>query len=646
MADWREQILGEFHPQIARLTLAYDPDELLLEQQMLDALQERGFAVMVYDEPVQFRFVFELEHRSLWDDGDQHELIVIVPERAQNVPYDLVSVARQVSFSIGELFPNLNSRVLSCLDRAEFDAVSEALEHFPPGILGENATKDFLLRHVFEIAPELIKSPVDLMRVILRRHYSSQRIPEELDQRLLGILRRNFAFADLPLERILSDREAFLEFLQEHWARYITESDGGFIPFEHHDIRIYIDSYFAEGLLTPVEVSASRRTALTWQSIGVISMAGDEHRQRLNKLIESIKHSIPDANARYTDWCRFAFRWAELQTATLGESAETEAISRDKSEYDGLAVDVDSTFRAWMMSHYGGLANLPPHPPVMVHHIPRMLARRLSEGAQRVAMLVIDGLSLAQWRGIRDIVYRSTPHLAFREAGCFAWVPTLTSVSRQAMFAGVAPIFFPDSINQTNRESTLWTRFWSEHGLKADQVGYLRGIGTENVSDAVALIEEPSLKALGLVLDTVDRIMHGMELGAAGMLSQVRHWAATDSFAELLRQLIKNRFHVVIASDHGNIEATGCGRPSEGSILEMKGERVRIYQDIMARDNAAKLHPEATPWCLPSLPPQYLPLFAPERRAFIQDGNRIVAHGGISIDEIIVPVIEVGEKLA
>ena len=35
MADWREQILREFTPQVARLTLVADPDGLLLEEGIL-----------------------------------------------------------------------------------------------------------------------------------------------------------------------------------------------------------------------------------------------------------------------------------------------------------------------------------------------------------------------------------------------------------------------------------------------------------------------------------------------------------------------------------------------------------------------------------------------------------------------------------
>jgi len=54
-----------------------------------------------------------------------------------------------------------------------------------------------------------------------------------------------------------------------------------------------------------------------------------------------------------------------------------------------------------------------------------------------------------------------------------------------------------------------------------------------------------------------------VELGTAGMHNQVRQWALRF-IAQLLDLLLNHSFRVFLTSDHGNIEATGIGRPSEG----------------------------------------------------------------------------------
>ncbi len=65
--------------------------------------------------------------------------------------------ARKLSFVLADVFPQLSYPVLRALEPQYLDLLYEAQLRFSPGVLGENATKDFILRHVFEIAAELIK---------------------------------------------------------------------------------------------------------------------------------------------------------------------------------------------------------------------------------------------------------------------------------------------------------------------------------------------------------------------------------------------------------------------------------------------------------------------------------------------------------
>jgi hypothetical protein len=54
------------------------------------------------------------------------------------------------------------------------------------------------------------------------------------------------------------------------------------------------------------------------------------------------------------------------------------------------------------------------------------------------------------------------------------------------------------------------------------------------------------MRVVGLVVDKVDRIMHGMELGAAGMHNQVRQWTTQGYMAQLLDLLLDHGFQVTI----------------------------------------------------------------------------------------------------
>jgi hypothetical protein len=143
------------------------------------------------------------------------------------------------------------------------------------------------------------------------------------------------------------------------------------------------------------------------------------------------------------------------------------------------------------------------------------------------------------------------------------------------------------------------------------------------------------------VVDKVDRIMHGMELGTAGMHNQVAQWGSTGFLVSAITMLVTSGFDVYITSDHGNVEAAGLGRPREGMLADVKGERVRIFPNEMLRAATASKFEKAIPWAPVGLPDEYFPLLAPGRCAFIPNGQITVAHGGITIEEVIVPFVHV-----
>lgn len=279
----------------------------------------------------------------------------------------------------------------------------------------------------------------------------------------------------------------------------------------------------------------------------------------------------------------------------------------------------------------------------MLHQIPRFLMRQLEEQAiQKVALLVLDGLALDQWLVLQAVLHIQRPHLKFRSEAVFAWLPTITSVSRQAVFAGKPPIYFASSIHRTDREAILWKQFWAEQGLSSVEVTYAKGLGEEpSLSSVEELLSHPKVRVAGLVVDKVDKIMHGMQLGTAGMHNQVRQWAITGFMTNLLDQLHHHGFSVFLTSDHGNIEAAGIGRPSEGATADLRGERVRVYDHHLLRANVKANFPNATEWSTLGLPEDYLPLLAPGRTAFIPEGESIVGHGGISLEELVVPFIQI-----
>jgi len=662
MSSWRDAILKDFVPNVSKLTLVADPDGLLTEEKLVIALRKRGFDLVEFTDPVEFRYVYESKYRAIWDRGEHTDLIVILrvqDRELEGLPYDLLQAGRKLSFNLGALFPNLSYPVIEKLDRSLLDAIYEAQRKTSPDRMGDNATKDFVLRHAFGIAAELITTDVELLRALLRMHYATATMPAVLSDRLVQVLSGTTCFAKWPLADIVPDGEAFFAFLQERWPVFLdgvstkgevredTEEYGlqypgpTALPFDHQDIRVYIDNLFLEGKLTPVAKPGVDVQKQSWMRSGIADTSAQDQALRLEKLFALIARDQPTAESRHLDWIAFALRWAEL-SALVHTANGPEAVSK----LSDLRGKLNASFRKWLQQNYAGLINLPPTTPAMVHHVPRHMARVLEDAdTARTALIVVDGLALDQWVTLRQVIQEQDTHLVMRETAAFAWIPTLTSVSRQAIFSGKPPLYFPSSIGTTNSENNLWRQFWEGAGLSRLDVAYKRGLGSGDVEAALEDTIHPTrTRAAGVVIDTVDKIMHGMQLGAAGMHNQIRQWAQDGFLLKLATYLLDQGFDVWLTSDHGNIECRGAGRPSEGVVADTRGERARIYPSPELRQGVAEKFPAAVEWQQIGLPAEFFPLLADGEDAFIKPGETTVAHGGIAIEEVLVPLVKIERR--
>ena len=647
--NWRDHILKNLQPGVSRLTLVADPDGLLLEEDVLSALGDMGFDVLTFSDPITFRYAYEANYRSRWDRGEAAHLIVVVqggPQELRRLPFDVWRKGHKLFFSLADIFPKLSYPVVAAMEKSDLDKLYRAYQDYNGPVLGEKATKDFILKRVFGIIPDLINSPVELMKMLLSRHCNFVTVPSILDEHLINYLREKSVFKDWPLEDIIPSREAFFAFLQEQWRRFLESTARGEkfteVPFDHYDIRVYIDNLFLEGSLRPVPV-ASTEGMPAWVLAGVLFDKQAEERRRIKWLLEKIRQDLPGETASHRDWQRLAVLWAELLVLSgeLNQDIKTES----KPQIEELHDQLEERFASWMLVRYGSLANLSyTSKPVMVHHIPRYLAHlRAKEGAKNIALLVIDGLALDQWLVIRNFLRDRCPAWRLEENQVFAWVPTLTSISRQALFAAEPPLYFKGSLTTTSKEEQHWHKFWEDSGVRRGNTYYRKGLGDELASEIGEFLGS-QFEIVGLVIDKVDRIMHGMELGTAGMHQQIRLWAEQGYLIQLIDHLLKNKFAVYLTSDHGNIAARGRGRLPDGVLAESRGERARIYHYEVFRQQMMEEIENAIRWPGFGLPQAYSVLLARGRSAFVSKGEEIVSHGGISLEEVVVPFVRIWEE--
>lgn len=652
MAHWRDTILKNFKPKISRLTLVADPDGLLTEEGMLSAIRDRGFDLIPFDDPIAFRFAYESQYRSNWNKGKNTDLVVVLRSAEQQLnklPYDLLKAGRRLTFALHQLFPKLNYPVIAGLDRSYLDAVDEGYQKHDGEQLTERETKDFVLMHCFSIVPQLINKPIDLMKVLLSLHSRKVSLPDVLVEYLVESLAKNAAFEMWPLAAILPSRESFLRFLQDEWKAFLAAqadpSRSCRVPFSHEDVRVYIDTFFLEGSLTPVEQENAPKLP-AWAQTGVVHDPRADALRRFRGLWRKFEAELPSTDVSHREWQRAAQRWAELVVLRWEWDESLEDV--DRTAWGELQATVEDSFGQWMMKRYGSLHNLPYHQqPVMVHQISRFMAvERTRKRLLKIALLVLDGLAFDQWLLLRKSLQDYDKAWQFEESAAFSWVPTLTSVSRQSIFAGEPPLYFPDSLATTSREKNHWLRFWEDQGVHRASVDLVTSLDGPNDPKLESALGNSRLSVLGIVWNKVDDIMHGMQMQTAGMHNQIRLWATQGHLHKLLMRLQEESFFIYLTADHGNVTATGVGNPREGVLAETRGNRARIYDRPEFLEEVASKFPESLRWSNHGLPPARHVLLANNLKAFTEAGDEVVSHGGIALEEVMVPFVLISRGVA
>ncbi len=196
-------------------------------------------------------------------------------------------------------------------------------------------------------------------------------------------------------------------------------------------------------------------------------------------------------------------------------------------------------------------------------------------------------------------------------------------------------------------EARAWELFWSREGV-ATTACKLLSLSLDRGIDQLPELQDPQIKFWCLIEDTPDKLAHNATLGAADQQTSLRLWLdpAHDQnsipIEKLIDSYLDRGYSVFIASDHGHVEATGFGQPSEGLLAQTRGKRARIYQDRLAALRVQNAFPDTILWDNDGiLPDQMVALMPSGRDAFAPSGEVVVTHGGISIEEVIVPFIQI-----
>ncbi len=598
---WLDRQLAEAHDRSGSPVVVVDPDGLL-DDATAGALGEL------------WRAVDYLSLRRLWEEhgrraplSPRQVFVVCSAEftEARSLPWDIERGATVVviRWPVGPEWRTIARQ----LPPALFDLLADLAV---PGTSPEAVVVELLCEGLGVVLPAPSASS-ELEAVV--RLIASHLVPDPLWVLVRPLVRDVLALG-------LCQPTPDLAPLQGAWAQWLSLGDRATHAATLRDAGAGLGALFASGLLRPEPLTADGLPA--WSRLGATQPGPAE---RMADLLDAPPRPWPPKTA--ADWVAAASWWGDVRAAAAAASpAPAALVNRALETWEEL----DEAFQLWLRSGYSLLFSSTRSHPITLDQVAPFLARRHGATGRRQLLVLVDGMGFAQWSQLR----RALAVEVVDATGCFAMCPTLTSVSRQAVFAGAVPLAFANSLWTTSREEARWRAFWGNEGLSGREVGYHRTAGATAANLPVLSGEAVA----GVVLLAVDELMHGSDvLGDAQLSAGLEAWVRHGFLDTLVKRADGEGFEVWMTADHGNIEATPSGRVMEGPLVDQAGTRVRLYENTVLRDTARA---DGVSWDPPGLPEGKAPLFAAGRTGYHSGGPR-VSHGGLSLDEVIVPFVQV-----
>jgi DNA-binding response OmpR family regulator len=309
-------------------------------------------------------------------------------------------------------------------------------------------------------------------------------------------------------------------------------------------------------------------------------------------------------------------------------------------------------------------------PSLSVDVVKKFVAPHIKSNHQ-VVFIVIDCMRLDQWLIIEPLI---AEYFNIKREYYYSIIPTATPFSRNAIFAGEFPDkiaeLYPDiwatNANEYSRnrsERQLLDRQLQKLGIKVDgEAKYIKVLDFEEGQNLAKKIKTYSATPLlSLVYNFVDILAHGrseseilQEIAPdeAAFRSLMKSWFEHSHLFEMLRKLAKSNNTIVITTDHGSVLGT------RGAIVYGKREtstnlRYKYGDNLNCDPKQTFLIKNPKDYRLPVWGLATTYVIAREDFYFVYPTNlseyrrqyrNSFQHGGISLDEVILPVVTLQNK--
>ena len=407
-------------------------------------------------------------------------------------------------------------------------------------------------------------------------------------------------------------------------------------------------------ILLSLKKNVEKKRLITQQTTLAYQMEFSQIGSRLNDRLNADE---------WADIYRKLVFW-ELELSTSDDSAMDEILTMQKNEANV------AFFRFIRDNYLKWLGKPMSERPLLSIDIFKHKVFPLLASGKKVFVLIIDNMRYDQWRVLSSVTnqYFNTEE----ELLYFSILPTATMYARNAMFAGLMPSeieklypdMWDDDDNEGNKNQYEWQllqkqmqRMGRKEKLFFDKVSNLKS--AKKLAETLQGIKDNELSVL--IFNFVDMISHARtemdmirELASdeKAYRSLTLSWFNHSFLLDLLKALSLLDFRIVVTTDHGTIRVNNpvkvIGDRETNTNLRYKLGRNLNYKtkQVFEVTNPRQAF-------LPSRNVSTSYIFAQGADFFVYPNNynyyanyynNTFQHGGISMEEIIVPVVTLSPK--